>query len=175
MNHHGRQRILGKWYFLWRNKCNFESHIFRILINYWQLLLKENNAVKTDIDNFLSLCLNFDLKEMIIYFFTKKLPSEAAVRRCYSKKFILKTFSIFTKKDMKAWRPASLLRRYSKTGVFPVTIGQFLRTLFLQHISVAASVHWMNEFSVFTFYLLDLIAVLRIKRQCADFNKFMKV
>ena len=78
--------------------------------------------------------------------------------------------------ENKDWRPATLLRRDSKTGVLPVTIGKFLRTLFLPHISVGCFCtpnEWI--FCVFTFYLVDLIAVLRNKRQCADFNKFLKV
>ena len=99
------------------------------------------------------------MKKMTIYFFHKKLPSEAAVRRCSFKKFVLKTFSIFTRKHLKAWRPATLLKRDSKTGVFPVTIWQFLRTLFLQHISVGCFCT-MNGwiFCVPTFYSLELIA-----------------
>ena len=48
----GRQRILGKWYFLWRNKLNFESHNLRILRNYWQHLLKENKTVKNTLFEF---------------------------------------------------------------------------------------------------------------------------
>ena len=79
-------------------------------------------------------------------------------------------------RKQKKTRPATLLRRDSKTDVLPVTIGKFLRTLFLPHISVGCFCtpnEWI--FCVFTFYLVDLIAVLRNKRQCADFNKFLKV
>ena len=56
------------------------------------------------------------------FFFQKKLPSEAAGRRCSFKQFVLKTFSISTKKHLKAWRPATLLKIDSKTGAFAVTI-----------------------------------------------------
>ena len=92
-------------------------------------------------------------------FFHKKLPSEAAIRRCSFKKFVLKTFSVFTRKHLKAWRPAILFKRDTKTGVF---LWQFSRTLFLQHISVDRFCRlngWI--FYVLTFYLLDLIPVLR--------------
>ena len=77
---------------------------------------------KQDIDIFLSLCLNFDMKETIIL---KKLPSEAAVRRCSFKKPALKTFSIFRRNHLKAWRPATLLKRDSKTGGFFWLSGNF--------------------------------------------------
>ena len=39
----------------------------------------------------------------------KKLYSEVAVGRCSIRKFVLKTFSIFTRKHLKAWRHATLL------------------------------------------------------------------
>ena len=92
-------------------------------------------------------------------------------------KFCIVSSAIFTRKHL-CWSLflIKLLRRDSKTGVLPVTIGKFLRTLFLPHISVSCFCTpngWI--FYVFTLYLVDLIAVLRNKRQCADFNKFVKV
>ena len=91
----------------------------------------EYKTVKTNID--------LIWKKWWFLLFTLKLPSEAAVRKCSFKKFVLKNFSIFTRKHLKAWRPATLLKRDSKTGVFPEAIEQFLRTLVLQHISVGCS------------------------------------
>ena len=57
-------------YFLWRNKWNPESHNFRILRSYWYFLLKENENVKTDIDIFLLLCLNFWYERNDNFFFS---------------------------------------------------------------------------------------------------------
>ena len=96
------------------------------------------------------------------FFSQKNYLQKQPVADVLSKNLFLKLSQYSQKKHLKAWRPATLLKRDSKTGVFPVTIGQFLRTLFLQHISVGCFSTlngWI--FYVLTFHLLDLIAALR--------------
>ena len=59
--------------------------------------------------------------------------------RCSTKRAVLKNFAIFRGKHLcmslflkklQAWRPATLLKRDSNTGAFPLNIANFLKTLF---------------------------------------------
>ena len=87
----GWQRILRKWNFIWKNKWNSECHNFRILRSY---LVTSANG-KQDCKNW-DRCFSLTLFEVWyernenFFFSYKKLPSEAAVRICSSKKLFLK-------------------------------------------------------------------------------------
>ena len=96
----GVKRILGKWKSLWRNKWNCERHIFRILRNYWQLLLKENKTVKTEIDIFISLCLKFDMQEIRTSFVHIKSTFRSSCSQMFFRKVVLQNFSIFTRNHL---------------------------------------------------------------------------
>ena len=53
-------------------------------------MLKENKAVKTEIDIFLSLCLKFDMREIRISFFRIKTAFRSSRSQMFFPKVVLK-------------------------------------------------------------------------------------
>ena len=94
------------------------------------------------------------MTEMRISFFHIKATLRRSRLQISSKMLFLKISQYSHKtpvlkslfKKLQAWRPGTLLKRHSNTGVFPETIGQFLRRLFLAaHLRwLLLNTEWMN-------------------------------
>ena len=124
----GWQRILGKWHFLWRNKWNFESHNFRILKKWF-----ERN------DDFFFSHKNYLQKQP----FTVRF-----------KKFVLKNLSLFTRKHLKPWRPATIIKKRLQNWCFSCDYWAiFKNTFFTAHFRwLLVYTEWMNFLCVYFWF-----------------------
>ena len=117
-------------------------------------MLKEKETVKTEIDIFLSLCLKFDMQKIRISFVHIKSTSRSSCSQMFFQKVVLQNFSIFTTKHL-CWscRTEDLYLYWKETPklMFFLWLLGNSRKIFYSISPLAASVHWMGEFSIFYF------------------------
>ena len=117
-------------------------------------MLKENKNVKTEIDIFISLCLKFDMQEIRTSFVHIKSTFRSSCSQMFFRKVVLQNFSIFTRNYL-CWscRTEDLYLHWKETPklVFFLWLLGNSRKIFYSISPLAASVHWMGEFSIFYF------------------------
>ena len=108
----------------------------------------------------------------------KYQPYRSSHRRCSVKKGALKNFAIFTEKHLcwnlfliklQDWRPTTLLKRDSNTGVYLLNISEFLRAPILKNICETAASDPQNgnpEFEA----LFDILQNFIIIKRCDNHN-----
>ena len=122
--------------------------------NYWYVLLKKKTE-KTEIDDFLSFCLKFDMKEMRISFFYIKATLRSSRLQMFSQKGALKNFTVFTEKHP-CWSlfliklQAFISEKKLQCKCFPVNTAKCFKNKFYRR-TLAASVPWMDEISIFIY------------------------